>query len=93
MRHRYRRAVVRTASHARVDSTVRGRLAAIATLDRLADVADAAGDAAAAAALDRCIGELYCAPRPTISACRSDIRSDELFTLARAALAPRKDEK
>ena len=61
---RYRRHVRRAnASRARVEATVQGRMAVVATLDRLADVADAAGDADAVSSLDRCIAELCCARR------------------------------
>ena len=65
MRHlrRYHRNARRAASRARVEATVKGRMAVVATIDRLADIAEAAGDTDAVAALDRCTGEL-CSVQP-----------------------------
>ena len=83
---RYRRRARRVASRARVEATVRGRLAVVGTLDRLADIAEAAGDADAASGLDRCIAEL-CSVRPGARGSRLRPPAASLEDVKRAVFA------
>lgn len=79
---RYRKNVHRAASRHRIEATVKGRLAVVATLDRLADIAEAAGDADAAAILDAAIGELCRVP--PVRACGTPPDTRLLADIARA---------